>query len=302
MNLKTSHFILSLLAAILIGFFVGRNFSSNPNNQTSNAISSPIGKTTAAKTDEATTESSDESVDSTSSDIVQKPDVEVPDKLEKPKNPAVTSGAANKSILERVKMGISDDKISQVLTSIAKNLEAKNLKYDASKSQDCSGIYHQIKDSIQVRLPALRQGSEYQYPRYNSDRSSRRIADWYHRNNNLLIVDDPIASKNSIRPGTVLFFGRSRKGIKKLSIEDLTDRDNSFTSNGIIMHVAVVTQVFTDDNGNVTGYDMMHGRNSETPASRSGSKEKQSSSTPGLPPFGNWSQHWVAAANIATRK
>jgi hypothetical protein len=186
--------------------------------------------------------------------------------------------------------------------SISKNLEAKNLAYDASKSQDCSGIYHQLKDSIQVRLPALKQGSEYKYPQYKSDRSSRRIADWYHRNNNLLIVDDPIASKNSIRPGTVLFFGQSRKGIKNLTINDLTDRDNSFTRNGIIMHVAVVTQVFIDDNGNVTGYDMMHGRNSDTPASISGSKEIQSTNTKGLPPFGNWKQHWVAAANMATRK
>lgn len=302
MNLKTTHLVLIVLLSVAIGFFIGRAFPSQTANQASEATPTPESKTIVADNTDSKSEDADAdadasaSADGNASDERDKSADEVPEKLETPNTPAVTSSA----VLKRVKMGISDDKISQVLTSISKNLEAKNLEYDSDKSQDCSGIFFQIKDSIQVRLPALKQNAGYKYPQYGPDRTSRRIADWYYRNNNLVIVDNPITSKNSIRPGTVMFFGKSRKGIQKLSINDLTDRDNSFTKNGIIMHVAVVTQVFIDDNGNVTGYDMMHGRNSSTPASRSGSKEIQSTNTKGLPPFGNWSQHWVAAANIAT--
>jgi len=203
--------------------------------------------------------------------------------------------------LERTKMGISDKKIGEVLTSIAENLEAKRLVYDGSLMQDCSGIYHQMKDSLQSRLPALG-GAEYQYPSSKNVRNTRQIADWFYKNNNLLIVEDAVASKNSIRPGSVMFYGKSNKTFTGIDIDMLTDRDNNYTPNGAIMHIAVVTAVTTDKEGNVVDYTIMHGRNPKRHASRTGSKEVQSNNTKGLPPFGNWSQQLVAIANIATPK
>lgn len=82
----------------------------------------------------------------------------------------------------------------------------------------------------------------------------------------------------------------------------LTDHSNNYTSNGAIMHVAVVTAVTTDEEGNVVDYTIMHGRNAEKHASRTGSKAVQSRNTENLPPFGNWSHQWVAVANIMTPK
>ena len=215
--------------------------------------------------------------------------------ISKPKTPAAVGE------LPRIRMGISDDKIGSVLSSISKNLEAKQLAYVSSKMQDCSGIFHQLKDSIQQRLPALAQGGgSFQYPSPSQVRSSRQIADWYHKNNNLLIVQDAMASRNSIRPGSVMFYGKSGKKFSNIDIDMLTDRNNNFTSNGAIQHIAVVTEVISDENGNVLSYTIMHGRNKSVHASRSGSKAVQSLRTKGLPPFGNWKQQLVAIANITT--
>ena len=203
--------------------------------------------------------------------------------------------------LDRIKMGISDNKISTILSAVSENMEAKNLAYISSLMQDCSGIFHQLKDSLQSRLPALAQnGGGYQYPAPTEARSSRQIADWYYKKNNLLIVEDAVAARNSIRPGSVMFYGKSGKKFSNINIDMLTDRNNNYTSNGAIMHIAVVTAVTTDADGNVVDYTIMHGRNKKYPASRSGSKEVQSRNTPNLPPFGNWSQQLVAIANIAT--
>ncbi|GAB4427480.1 MAG: hypothetical protein OHK0039_45850 [Bacteroidia bacterium] len=78
--------------------------------------------------------------------------------------------------------------LSTVFETVARNLEAQKLAYVASLGQDCSGIYHRIKDSVQARVPALRDRSKYIYPTYARDRSSRQIAYWYHQNNYLHIA------------------------------------------------------------------------------------------------------------------
>lgn len=222
-------------------------------------------------------------------------------KEEPVEEPSTTTPPISRNKLERTKMGISDKKIGEILTSIAENLEAKKLEYRSDLLQDCSGIFHQMKDSLQNRLPALG-GAEYQYPSSKNVRNTRQIADWFYKNNNLLIVEDAVASKNSIRPGSVMFYGKSNKTFTNIDIDMLTDRKNNYTPNGAIMHIAVVTAVTTDKEGNVVDYTIMHGRNPRRHASRTGSKEIQSTRTKGLPPFGNWSQQLVAIANIATPK
>lgn len=194
----------------------------------------------------------------------------------------------------------SENKITTALELIARNLEKKNLVYDSNLKQDCSGIYHQIKDSIQVRIPELADQSKFKYPLIRDIRSSRQIANWYHENNNLLIVNDAMNQRNKIRPGSVMFYGKPDKKYSNIDIDLLTDRNNGFSSKGAIMHIAVVTSIETDEQGNVIAYTIMHGRNKRYPASRSSSKEVQSNNRKGLPPFGNWSQQWVAMANIET--
>ena len=200
------------------------------------------------------------------------------------------------------KVTVNDNKIGQVLTSIAENMESEKLAYDIKLGQDASGIFHSIKDRLQSRMPALAEGDKYIYPSFEVDRITRQIADWYFKNDNLIIVEDAMKSRNSIQPGSVMFYGKSDEVYKNINIDLLTDRDNKYSLNGAIMHIAVVTAVTKDEEGNVIDYTIMHGRRPGRTAARSVSKEVQSSRTKGLPPFGNWKQQWIAMANIITLK
>ena len=165
--------------------------------------------------------------------------------------------------------------------------------------QVCSGIYHQLKESIQARLPSLSNSSgPYKYPNPNSIRSSRQLADWYYKNKNLLLLEDAMSSRHSIRPGSVLFFGKSNKVYNNINM--LTDRDNNYTSNGAIMNIAAVTAITSDSQGNLIDYTIMHGRNPRRYASRTRSKAVQSRNTHNLPPFGNWKQQLDAIAYLVT--
>lgn len=302
--------ILMLLASALIFFFVGRYSVSDSTLSSTAAASESV-----PPKDEVTSKGGDINNDNTlavndpekvvEEDEVAKKAEEEAKRKEEEKKPVETiakpKAPSAVGELPRVKMGISDNKISSVLSLISENLEAKRLAYISSKMQDCSGIFHQLKDSLQQRLPALAQSKgAFQYPSISEARSSRQIADWYYKKNNLLIVEDAMAARNSIRPGSVLFYGKSGKKFSNIDIDMLTDRNNNFTQNGAIQHIAVVTEVITDENENVISYTIMHGRNKRVHASRSGSKAVQSLRTKGLPPFGNWKQQLVAIANITT--
>lgn len=202
---------------------------------------------------------------------------------------------------------LTDNKLTTVLETIARNLEAKKLAYVSSLGQDCSGIFHQLKDSVQMRIPTLADQAKYSYPSFTGERNSRQIADWYYRNNNLLIVQDPLAERNEIRPGSVMFFGRTDEQYSNIDIELLTN-PGKFVHDGQlgkIMHIAVVTSVEKDEAGNVSKYTIMHGRNSKYPASRSsGNYDGPGGFAKAFAkfPFGNWNQQWVAMAHIETPK
>jgi hypothetical protein len=201
-----------------------------------------------------------------------------------------------------------EERLSVVLDLIAQELEAQKLAYISSKGQDCSGIYHKIKDMIQKRFKPFGDRSKYHYPSFDTDRNSRQIAHWYHQNGNLRMIKNAKADANKIHPGTVMFYGRSAETYNNISIEMLTNPGKFIhdraTGLGKIMHIAVVTKVEKDDAGNVTRYTIMHGRNSKHNASRTGSNydgpgfEKQHAKFP----FGNWNQQWVAMAYIETPK
>ena len=333
MKSLTTSTILMLVASSLIFFFIGRYSVSSSSSDsvtttsdkdllTSKGIDSKDDKAIAVNstptkvtTDEEKTEEVLPSEDKEAAAKAEAAKVEA-DKaakaaaaIEAAKNRRVENASSidapsslvTSTSLARVKMGISDKKIAEVLSSISKKMEDKKLAYVSSMMQDCSGIFHQLKDSLQTRLPSLAAGSQYQYPTPQVARSSRQIADWYHKNNNLLIVQDPLASRNSIRPGAVMFYGKSNRIFKDIDIDMLTDRGNNYTSNGAIQHIAVVTAVSLDEDGNVVDYTIMHGRRPGKTAHRSGSKEVQSRNKT-LPAFGHWSQQWVGIANMATLK
>ena len=320
MKITAPLLITAILVSGIIGFFVGRNFSPTQDTAsiaTDNSLDDEVKEKAYLAGKVIPSETMNLKEEETENEVVVA--AVIPDKPTTASSDPTTISSTNEEeketastaynntsspvamVLKRVNMGISDKKISEVLKSVAGNLELQRLAYVSALGQDCSGIFHKIKDSIQVRLPTLAQNSGYDYPVYAKDRSSRQIADWYYQKNNLLIVEDPISAKNSIRPGAVMFYGKPNKKYSNMTIESLTDRDNNYTPNGSIMHVAVVTSVRTDEKGNVLDYTIMHGRNTRIHASRSGSKEIQSRNTHGLPPFGNWSQQWVAIANIATK-
>lgn len=216
---------------------------------------------------------------------------------ELPARPAIAPVRSNAGPSVRT---VSENKLTTVLETIARDMEAKKLAYVVSLGQDCSGIYHQIKDSVQARIPALRDPAKYSYPPFSPDRDSRQIAHWYYRHNNLHIVRDALADANRIRPGSVMFYGQTDKKYDNPTIEQLTTRGVG------IMHVAVVTSVETDDAGNVTAYTIMHGRNKRHHASRTGGNCDCPEKGRSLPrkhakyPFGNWNQSWVAVANMET--
>lgn len=202
---------------------------------------------------------------------------------------------------------VDQERLSVVLDLIAQELEAQELKYDRTIGQDCSGIYHKIKDMLQRKFSALGDKSKYTYPSFSPDRNTREIAHWYHRHNNLHIVQDGLADRNLIRPGSVMFFGRTDESYSNLTIDMLTNpgvfRHDAATGKGKIYHVATVTKVERDEEGNVVQYTIMHGRNSKHTASRTGGNWETCCETGKMHqkfPFGNHNQQWVAVANIET--
>ena len=199
---------------------------------------------------------------------------------------------------------VSDARMSKALLDISDNMIAQNLAYDSGRGQDCSGIFHRIKDSLQVRFPSLKEGDAYTYPKFAVNRSTRQLVDWYHQNGNLKIIHDPIAARNAIRPGSVMFFGRGgeKHPSSSLNIDKLTNRKNNYARDlALVNHVAIVTDVKKDEDGNVTGYTMMHARYSKNKACKSGSLMEPPHCDQ-CPPFGNWSQQWLAVANVVTEK
>jgi len=218
-----------------------------------------------------------------------------------------TSSNADKSSGSMAERTVNEEKLGIILDLISQDLEAQQLEYISSKGQDCSGIYHKIKDMVQRRMKVMGDKSKFHYPSFAEDRDSRQIAHWYYEHDNLHIVQDAKAESHLITPGTVVFFGRTEEKYSDITIDLLTNPGKFVHdgTNGKIMHVAIVTKVEKDEGGKVVKYDMMHGRNSRNFASRTtanydgpGSYARQHAKFP----FGNWNQQLVALAHIETPK
>lgn len=187
------------------------------------------------------------------------------------------------------------DDLSLQLTLFAEQMERDSLWYDnknPQRLQDCSGIFHRVAQFVNDKCDS------YDYPKPKKARDSRSLANWYHQKNNLVIVDDPMEQRELIRPGVVMFFGKSGKQYQNLTAEQvLANRPNH-----IIQHIGVVTEVERDKTtGEIIGYTMLHGRRPGVTAQRSHYHQIKPPRL-GYPILGNWNQQWVAMAYIATEK
>lgn len=185
--------------------------------------------------------------------------------------------------------------LSLQLTLFAEQMERDSLWYDnknPQRLQDCSGIFHRVAQFVNDKCDS------YDYPKPKKTRDSRSLANWYHQKNNLVIVDDPMQKRELIRPGAVMFFGKSGKQYQNLTAEQvLANRPNH-----IIQHIGVVTEVKRDKTtGEIIGYTMLHGRRPGVTAQRSHYHQVKPPRL-GYPILGNWNQQWVAMAYIATEK
>lgn len=185
------------------------------------------------------------------------------------------------------------DELSNTLLAYTQGLERASLMYDTipAKLLDCSGIFHRVSKFISEKCDA------YSYPNVSSTRDTRALAGWYDDNDNLVIIHDAAKQRNLIKPGTVMFFGKSGQVYNNLTI----DRLKMPIPNNVIMHVGVVTDVKKDANGDVINYTMFHGRR---PGKIASSTYYHNLKPPraGFPPLGNWNQQLVAVANIMTPK
>lgn len=181
------------------------------------------------------------------------------------------------------------------LTLFAENLEKQKIMYSQTPPEaltDCSGIFFRMVNFAASKC------ENYVYPDPEKTRDSRSLARWYYENNNLNLVQDPMKSRNMIRPGSVMFFGRSGERYQDVTIDKIAGTPGN---RGVISHIGVVTEVRRDEQGNVIGYVMMHGRRKGKIAERSHYHQIDPPRL-GYPVLGNWNQQWVAVANIMTPK
>ena len=173
------------------------------------------------------------------------------------------------------------DPIDQIVDS----LQALKLMFSSQprKLLDCSGIFHRVLFSLRKYCP------EVELPDVQTARSSRTIAEWYAKRDELILIYDELAQANLIKPGAVLFYGRRKRRYRNLSLARMLRE---------VRHLGVVVSVEKDENENVTAYELFHGRSRGKPASVTRNHFRKPTHTK-LPPFGNWDQQWIAFARLS---
>ena len=213
---------------------------------------------------------------------------EPPSPPEEPEEkPARSNSATLKSLPDIRPMSCSDPSLSfdDFLLAAAKNFEKQKIAYNSIPLSDCSGMFHRLAIAVKDFCP------DYTYPEPEEARDTRALASWYYDHNNLAIIQDAAASGQLIRPGSVMFFGNSEVKYTNITIDKIAVK-------GGIEHMGTVVSVEKDKNDKVVAYTMFHGRNPSKPAGTTVHKLKNSNKK--VPPYGNWTQQWVAVANIAT--
>ena len=272
--------LLALIIGGAIGFFIGKANcpqTAPAKKETPTEPAQPIAQTDTAKTNPTI---EPEPTTTTDSSVV------AVDPTPPPRDTTVPPTLPTLPIRNLCFTG--DNQLSNDLSLFAERTEKDSLWYDnknPSRLQDCSGIFHRVVNHVKGKCDS------YQYPAPENARSSRSLAKWFHDNGNLTIINDAVKQRNLIKPGSVLFFGRSGQTYNNITIERMVE--------GAIQHIGVVTEVKKDDNGDVTGYVMFHGRRPGVTAQRSHYHNIKPPRI-GFPPLGNWNQQLVGVAYIMT--
>lgn len=174
--------------------------------------------------------------------------------------------------------------LDETIQDIATDLQSQKLLYNSKPFTDCSGIFHRVLREINKRCP------DYQLPDAEQYRDTRELARWYYDQGELIVIEDPFAAADLIKPGAVLFFGYRDKKYKNIKPAQL------FTAAGI-EHMGVVVDVQYDSYQRVMSYGLFHGQTTGKIASIT-RFHLRNPTRPNLPPFGNWNQQWVAFARI----
>ncbi|MEM6767828.1 MAG: hypothetical protein AAF655_23030 [Bacteroidota bacterium] len=164
---------------------------------------------------------------------------------------------------------------------IAENLEKEELLYNSKKYTDCSGIFIRVLDSLEKRCP------EASYLDPATYRSSRDIALWYDKQDQLELISAPKDMHTLIRPGAVMFYAPPQAAVN----------GKILFGGGGIHHVGIVTEVQLDKEGVVQSYTLFHGRSEGKIASIT-RYHKRSYRNRKYAPYGNGAQKWVAIAPV----
>jgi hypothetical protein len=164
----------------------------------------------------------------------------------------------------------------------------KGTPYSQANKTDCSGMFHKMVNILRDSCP------DVLLPKITSSRSSRDIANWYHKNGNLTIIRDPNNSGHLIKPGAVMFYGYGSRtnnyDYRKITIDSLILRNKG------INHIAIVTSV-NIVNDRLESYEIFHGRNPSKPAGITTSRRVYSYQVD-LPVYGNWKEPLLAVADV----
>lgn len=275
---KVLSYVAVLLLGGIIGYLIG-NSAGKQAKQTTTATTTPATALITEPTD-TTADTPAAAQDTTLAKKGSSPEPEKP--------------GATTETLPSDKVCFNDvDELSLQLSLFAEGIERDSVMYDnknSAKLADCSGMFLRMARFVQSKC------DRYDYPEPSTARGTRELITWYHNKNNLILIknnnEDAMAKRNLIKPGAVLFFGKSGQVYNDVNI--------SVAQQGV-MHMGTVTEVKKDNNGNVIGYTMFHGRSSGKIAQRS---FYHSINPPrlGYPVLGNWNQQWIGIAYIMTPK
>ncbi len=261
-----------------------------------------IGRATSPKTVAAPTvqeekiAADDSSADAVTDTTETSSEPETPSEPEVPVIEDAPANSAPEALPVANQCYANDQELGKQLTLFAEKTERDSVWYvvhtgnPPDQLADCAGMFLRVIRFVQSTC------DQYDYPKPTDARGSRTQARWFYDRNNLVIVkngsDDAMAKRNLIKPGAVLFFGRSGQHYNDVTI-DMIERE--------VAHVGVVTEVKRDDVGNVIGYTMFHGRSKGKIAQRSFYHSIEPPRL-GFPILGNWNQQWMGIANIMTPK
>jgi rare lipoprotein A len=174
--------------------------------------------------------------------------------------------------------------LAEPIGKIARQLSG--LEFNSGKLQDCSGIFHQFIGKFKTEYCP-----DDDYPTVHDARTTRGIAQWYHRRGELILVHDPLKQSHLIKPGAVMFYGYRNRTYKKFQAEDLFVRGTG------INHLGVVVETRVNQKSELMNYKLFHGRRPGKPSGITDFHQRNPTRS-SYSPFSNGTEPWVAIAPL----